>query len=240
LASVACSLPQQGGKKNRMNAINFFQDTKAIALANAVERDDVNRIREVVREGGDVNVRGAKGMTLLVWAIGHEKKNALRALLELGANPNARDETGMPVLEIALEPGDIDYFRMLLSAGADPGTPAQDGEPLLFEAILAMNWPACRLLVEKGANINAADREGTTPVLSLAMLNQWEMVHWFVERGADPLKPNAVGGTVAWLLQESDLDPASPGRGWAERVKVQLEQRGVRFPVAKPQPPKQE
>jgi uncharacterized protein len=233
LGLVGC-FSQDSGRNERMNALNYFKDTKTIALANAVEKDDAIRIRKLAADGADINAKGEQGMTLLTWAIGNQKKNALRTLLELKANPNARDTEGAPVLEVAAQSEDLDYARMLLSSGADADTNARNGEPLIFHAIRKENWPLFRLLVERGANINGRGKAEMTPLIQLARLSEYDQVFWLLERGADFHLFDASGATLAWRVQQDIMDPQSEQTKWRQRVRQFLESQGVKFPVPTP------
>jgi len=212
-----------------MEAVSYFTDPNQIAMANAVENDDVARVRELARSGVDVNARGEQGMSFVVWAMGHRRKNALRALLEARANPNAPG-----TMELAAKDDDPDYLRLLLSAGGDPNTKNHNGEPLIFTAVGEMRWENMRALIEKGADMNARGKDGSTAIFLLAGLNQYAEVDWLLQRGADITPATDTGATLAWQVQRSRIDPASPQAGWRDRVKSQLAGRGIRFPVPQP------
>lgn len=224
--------PEQ--KKNTMDAVTYFTEANQVAMANAVERDDVKRIRELAHAGVDVNARGDQGMTFTVWAMGHRRKNALRALLESGADANAPAGGSTPLLELAAKDEDPDYLRLLLAAGGNPNVKNHLGEPLLFTAISEMRWVNMRALVERGADVNAAGNDGATPVMLLAGLNQFEEVMWLLNRGADFKAVSQTGATLAWRVQRARVNAGSPQAGWRERVKAYLEAAGVKFPVPAP------
>lgn len=217
-----------------MDAITYFTDPQQIAMANAVKRDDVARIKELARSGVNVNARGDQGMSFLLWAMGNRQKNAFKALLDLGADPNTRDDQKVAVLELTVEDEDLDYLRLLLAAGGNPNLPNHLDEPLIFTAISEMKYPVVRLLVEKGADMNSLGKDKSTPMMLLAGLNQFEEVFWLLQRGADFKKISDTGATLAWRVQRSRVDPGTPNGQWRERVRQFLESQGVKFPVPSP------
>lgn len=225
------------GKRKKMDVTTFYTKPQMIALANAVERDDPARIRQLVREGADVNARGEGGMTYPVWAFGNRSKKALQTLLELGADPNARDDAGVSVMELAAEDKDLDFLKLLLAYKGDPNLRNRKNRPIAFSAMSVMNWPAVRLLAEKGVDINGSAPDGTTLMMQLAMFNQWDQVWDLLSKGADFKKQSTNGMTLAWQVQESRVADESPQAVHRTRVKAFLEGQGVKFPVPAPKVP---
>ncbi|WP_196885851.1 hypothetical protein [Aureivirga sp. CE67] len=81
--------------KNRNPAFSFsqFDNTPVEALSKAVEKNNLNDIREeVIINKSDIDYLSPKyGTSLLLTAMVHNKKEAFSELLKLGANPNLYD-----------------------------------------------------------------------------------------------------------------------------------------------------
>ncbi|MDO4551327.1 MAG: hypothetical protein Q4C96_08770 [Planctomycetia bacterium] len=65
----------------------FFTNANDLQLMDAIERDDLPKIKEIVKRCGNVNTRGKMNVTPLVWALLADSDTFL-CLLELGADPN--------------------------------------------------------------------------------------------------------------------------------------------------------
>lgn len=222
-------------ERKKMNPADFFTDPKALEAARAIEGDDTARLRSLAREGLNLNVKGKDGMTLVLWALGRTRKSSLRALLELGADANSASADGTTPVSLAAGAKDPEYLQILLQGRVSPNALNHLGEPALFEALDRQLWDNFDLLLKHGADINASSRAGQTSILRLATLNEWEQVARLMQRGADYSLPDGNGATVAWRVQTKKINPNSPQAQWRDKVKQMLEQRGVRFPVPRPE-----
>ncbi len=69
-------------------AENYFTDPRVIELCQAIEINDLERMRVLIDQGADVNASGKKNMTPLLWAFPDLKFERFEMLLEAGADPN--------------------------------------------------------------------------------------------------------------------------------------------------------
>ena len=119
-----------------------FWDVPATPLHEAAWRGDVAAIRQLVKDGANVNAVDDLGGTSLYWAArgGHRlgphrcqgeednRPEVIAALIELGANPNVQDRrpkgfgraSGWTPLFVALHHGQFKSATVLLEQGADP------------------------------------------------------------------------------------------------------------------------
>jgi ankyrin repeat protein len=76
--------------KTRFNleAEDFFDDPKVIALCKAIDAKNLRRIDRLITRGADVNAKGKDNMTPLLWAFPGDNLESFKRLLEHGANPN--------------------------------------------------------------------------------------------------------------------------------------------------------
>ena len=106
-------------------------------IADAAMRGDVETVRSLVKEGGDVNASQGDGMTALHWAALTGKERLVELLIYAGANIGALTRLGdYTPLHLASKEGDAVVVEALLAAGADPNAPTSTGEvtPLHFAA----------------------------------------------------------------------------------------------------------
>jgi ankyrin repeat protein len=78
------------------------RDYASLALMIIVESDDANKVKDLLEEGADPNVRNYKGQTALTRASKHEYLEIVGLLLKAGADPNLKDQFGNNALMNAL------------------------------------------------------------------------------------------------------------------------------------------
>jgi hypothetical protein len=93
-------------------------DTGTELLAAAAS-GNVDRVRQLLDRGANVEVKNAIGATPLMWAAMNGRSEVVELLLERGANVNAATTTGVTGLSAAVSRGHSDVVRMLLERGAD-------------------------------------------------------------------------------------------------------------------------
>jgi ankyrin repeat protein len=139
-----------------------FGSIQELKLAEAVASNDILRVKKLLEQGVDPNVRlvGQAYEPLIFLAFSKDlftlpleklgdrpktsyaivaKSKCLSLLLQHGAEPNVRDSKGRTVLEIAILWCLIDTVKLLLLNGADPNFRAKNGKtPLMKAAILGI------------------------------------------------------------------------------------------------------
>jgi len=164
-------------RKFKWNAKDFFDDPKAIELADAIEINDLKEIQRLIDEGADVNAPGKDGMTLLLWAMPDANLERFKLLLESGADPavtmksnfnaSASPQVAFPhsmdkpwlkagnsVMGLALNMQDKEYFRLVLEHIAMDKPSVQDHYQTVFlSAIKKYRYSEARRLVEAGVSL---------------------------------------------------------------------------------------
>ncbi len=147
---------------------------------------DFQFVRELVKHGGDVNIR-----------------------LKSGASRGKLSETGATPFLFACHTADLGLMRLLVELGADPKIPNADGcPPLLVAAGLGTQAPGeeagteeemievLTYLLKLGADINAVDKNGETVMHGAAYKNAPKVVAFLASQGADSKvwnRPNKYG-----------------------------------------------
>jgi ankyrin repeat protein len=94
-------------------------------LHNAARQLEIERVRELLAEGADVNAQDTSGRTALQLAVRYAYKNedeALKIVQELlaaGASINAADDEGFAPLSHAAVYGYPELLQYLIASGAD-------------------------------------------------------------------------------------------------------------------------
>ena len=158
-------------------------------VADAAMRGDIEAVRALLKDGGDVNAAQGDGMTALHWAAEAGDMEMVGMLLYAGANLRGVTRLGdYTPLHLASKAGNERVVAGLLEAGADPSAYTTTGEvtPLHFAAASG-SAVSVEVLLGHGAAVNARESvRGQTPLMLAAGLNRVEAVRVLLENGADP------------------------------------------------------
>jgi ankyrin repeat protein len=187
----------------------------------AVQADDVDLARALLRAGAQAAAANRYGVTPLTLAAVNGNADMMKLLLRAGADPNAAAGEGETVLMTAARTGRPEPLALLLKHGADPNAAERAfGETALMWAAGHGHAEAIRVLVAGGANADAhaatidlpdvdvnfsfavttaLPRGGMTALMYAARQGQLESVSALAEVGADL---NAVDpeGTTALVI----------------------------------------
>ncbi len=108
-------------------------------------------LRAMLAAGMPINLRDAKGNTLLMLACYHQHLEAAELLLARGADPDLRNDRGQTPLGGAAFKGYNDIVTLLLRHGAEINADQGGGKTPLFFATLFGRLATRRLLRQSGA-----------------------------------------------------------------------------------------
>ena len=125
-----------------------------MALLSACEEGDLFKVRQLIKEGCDVNTRGEHGTTpLIVAAIGGHNQ-VVEELIRKGARVNVKSNTQRTALWYASCNGHCSVVKTLCAAGADTNVQDQWGlTPLMCAAWRGRDEIVCEL-IRAGASVN--------------------------------------------------------------------------------------
>ena len=81
-------------------------------LINAVMTHDIERVRELLYNGVDPNIRNYDGETALIYASNNGRIDIVESLLRYGADPNIRNSYGETALIKASSCSHAKYFAI--------------------------------------------------------------------------------------------------------------------------------
>ena len=205
-------------------------------IIEAIHNNDKEKLREMMKQGWDVNSTGKFGMSYLLYAVWENNYKMTEFLLENGADPNfvsnlwevtPEDAVQSLPLEISCyDDYSIKFMKLLIKYGADVN---DDRAPLpIFSAALNNDKKKVEYLLEHGADINKLQNGFRTVITKEATAGKWPMVMWLWDKGADPMKVGKNGSNVAVWVQERIDGTGLTEDG--EQVKARLESIGVKFP----------
>jgi ankyrin repeat protein len=187
----------------------------ATPVADLAQRGDRESLRDLLREGADVNASQGDGMSALHWAAAAGDAEMASMLVRAGANLQAVTRIGhYTPLHVACKTGSAAVVEILLEAGGDVNARTEPGGTTpLHLAAASGSAEAVALLLSRGADVNAREREwGQTPLVFAAARNRAEAIRVLLANDADP----AMTTTVVDLKKEEKLMDAA----WTKEQKV--------------------
>ncbi len=172
----------------------------------AVDRD-LQKLKDLIGEGADVNQTAEGGWTALHLAVHSYDREIVRVLAEAGADVDAVNGQGMAALHMAARGGLVSVVEALLEAGADLELRNRKGFTPLHLAAEAGAENTALTLLSRAADVNSRADDGSTPLHQAA--GQWdiEVLEVLLKHGADvnacsqtgrtPLTWAATGGRTA-------------------------------------------
>merc|ERR1719473_1406937 len=136
-----------------------------------VRSNDIDKVKEAIKRGFNVNSRDPAGWTAL-----HEARSAemTQILLDAGANPNCALKSGATPLHFAGRC--VEQVKILLKHGARANTTNDEGETPLHSA---KTIEVAEALLSAGADINDADKTGRD-VLTRWRRNNMDLYNWYI------------------------------------------------------------
>jgi ankyrin repeat protein len=162
--------------------------TAASPVVDAAEIGDALLVRDLLRNGADVNEAQGDGMTALHWAAERGDRELAEVLIYAGANVRAGTRIGgYTPLHIASRNGHAGIVDVLLSANADPNvTTTNSGVAPLHLASASPSVDTVKLLLNAGADVSLVEGAwGQTALIFATAANRVETVHLLLDAGAD-------------------------------------------------------
>ncbi len=173
------------------------------SLVYAIEDGDVKKIKRLLEQGADVNMKDRDGVSLLHHAVRAERLEIMKLLIDKGASVDARDANGRTILRYASDPKIVPF---LIEAGCKVNAADNYGETALLAAVVANREELVKLLIAKGADVDAADNLGDTPLHAAAEYGSYETAGLLVAANARVNEENKVGDRPLDLARASYSD----------------------------------
>jgi ankyrin repeat protein len=179
-------------------------------LVEATRNQDQPRVRALLTQHVDVNVRSDDGSTALLWAAHWNDVATADLLIRAGADANAANDFRITPLSLACTNGSAALVQLLLKAGANPNTPIATGETPIMTCASGGSTEAVRALIARGADVNAKEpSENQTALMWAAADHHPNVVQVLIERGADLQAHTRKGFTpLHFAAREGDLESA--------------------------------
>jgi len=173
------------------------RDNKLLCdLIEAVKEEDINRVREAIASGVDVNEEGVDGECALHVAARKGNDAIIQILLSAGAESEKLTENNQYTpLKYAAERGNLEAVNTLIKAGANSNIIVNDKTPLMSAANSNTKEMIEAVLI--GCSIFAAELNvGKLEVLGGQYGNHLEVIKLLIESGTNINVKNSNGWTA--------------------------------------------
>jgi ankyrin repeat protein len=194
-------------------------------VADAEMRGDTAKVRQLIKQGADVNAAQGDGMTALHWAAQRGDVDQTKLLVYAGARLEAETRNGnYTPLHLASRIGKVSVIKALLAAGANANAATSSGGATALHYAAGQGSPdAVAALLDGGAKVDARDSAwAQTPLMWASAANRVAVIQVLIAKGAD-------------LKATSKIEDV-PAREKAERAALQLRARRVAALKAAEQP----
>ena len=215
LFSISFILYSQNADRN--NTAVFF---------SYIENGNINKVREMIRNGIDVNITDEDNWSALHRAVQYNKRDIVRELLinkKININPTLPNNTilendgkkwyadGETPLLLASYYGHSEIVIMLLNYGADILAKDNIDGAMAIHIASARGWSRTVLAILESYSaknvkdiINSVDNTGTTPLMWAAMNNQVSVMNLILKFGAYINAQDDDGWTALHFAAASD------------------------------------
>ena len=151
-----------GKRKKGENDGGSSKKMKQMDLLEAAKRGDSDTVKELLKNGANINQESNDGVTPLHTAAYWGRAETCKLLLEKGANINAKDKYEWTPLHVAAKRGHTETCKLLLEKGADIDAKDSSGQTPLYEAAFGGHTKTCKLLLDAGADPLGTGEDGNS------------------------------------------------------------------------------
>jgi ankyrin repeat protein len=181
------------------------------SVADAAAKGDKAAVKQLLKDGADVNGAQGDGMSALHWAAERGDAELAEMLIFAGANIGAVTRIGQYTpLHLAAQAGNLAVAKALIKAGADANAKTTNNSVTpMHLAAASGNAELITVLADAKADLNAKENEaGQTPLIFAAGRNRAAAIKTLLARGADP----SLTTKVIDIAKFSVLDRAAADR----------------------------
>jgi ankyrin repeat protein len=156
-----------------------------LSIHGAVHSGDLEKVKEFLEQGTDINAKDEDGDTPLHIAVEQDYNDIAKLLIDRGADVNAGDQKDYTPLYSAIWNRNRDLVGLLIGKGADVNVIPEEGAPPLLEAVWMGDFDVVKLLIDNGASNDVKDKDSWTALHHAASQASVDMVRLFISKGVD-------------------------------------------------------
>jgi len=146
---------------------------------------DLQKVKQLLGQGADVNTRDMYQQTPLHIAASTGKTKVAELLISQGAEINAQNKDQLTPLHWAAYSGSTKVAKLLIRKGADVNARDKYKDTPLHKAALMGKTEVAELLIRKGADVNTRDMYQQTPLHTAASTGKTAVAELLIAKGAN-------------------------------------------------------
>lgn len=172
-------------------------EAKTTDFLYAATKDDVDKVRQMLRQGFAVDSCDYDNRTALMLASAKGHADVVASLLAAGSDPQLADNLGGTALLEACKAGNDNIVALLRKNGAEFNMGRMDAASLLCKLVFDSNVPLLRRMIQAGIATDFSDYDGRTALHVAASEGNLTAVKLLVEEGhADIMLKDRWGHTA--------------------------------------------
>lgn len=188
---------------------------------SAIDKNDINALETLFKQGLEINQTDQGGWTLLHWAVLNKNEKIVKYLLRHKADPSIKSKDDLVPIQLLMS-DQSNIFKILINL-TDPKIRKKviqdihfqkksEVELLMSEAITAIEKNDVKKienLMNNGLSVNQQDRSGWTLLHWAFLYKKPTIKKWLVQHDADPTIRDDAG-----ILPSDIVPPTSVKRPW--------------------------
>jgi ankyrin repeat protein len=178
------------------------------AVLTSVTFGNVNTLKTLINNGGNINMVDNKGRNLLMLAsLSFGDSEVVEFMLRNEFDLEKKDKYGNTALLLASNPwgGNDDAIPALVKDGANINVKNNNGISPLLNLVFSENPKLIKLLIDRGADINILGNDGDSPLLMATRMNKYNIVKLLLQHGARKEIKNKNGKTALDFAKNKGL-----------------------------------
>jgi ankyrin repeat protein len=212
----------RAAKDSNLPSVQTEQKEDKFQLSDAANKGDIEKVRELIAKGYNVNTRDEANWTPLHRAIFMGHKEIAKLLIANGADVNAKNNIGVIPIMLAVIRDYNDIVELLIKNGA---------QKTIYVAAAQGDIESAKTFLKKDPNlVNAlASNDGWSALHWAAYMNRLDVIKLLIENGVDVNIRDRINDVTPlyWAVHKGHLDAAKLLIAKGADVKIKFKNGGT-------------